>query len=68
MNTKTKLNTEKIKLTQIGSGIGKGYRQNQTLIGLGLGKMHRTVILDNNASILGMVRKVQHLLKVETIN
>jgi len=57
-----------IKVTQIGSPIGKKYDQEQTLIGLGLNKMHRSRILNDTPSIRGMIRKVGHLVKVENIN
>lgn len=62
------LHNTKIKITQIGSKIGRQYTQEQTLIGLGLNKMHKFVILDNTNSIKGMINKVRHLLKVENIN
>jgi len=55
----------KIKVTQLGSCIGRKYDQEQTMIGLGLNKRHKSVILDETPAILGMVKKVQHLLKVE---
>jgi large subunit ribosomal protein L30 len=67
MNTK-KNNSQKVKVTQISSAIGRKFDQEQTLIGLGLNKINRTKILDDNPSIRGMIRKVQHLLKVEIIN
>lgn len=57
-----------IKVTQIGSPIGRKYDQRQTLIGLGLNKMHKERLLENTPSIRGMVEKVKHLVKVENIN
>jgi len=65
--TNEELSYPTIKVTQIGSSIGRKYDQKQTLIGLGLNKMHKSVILKNTPSIKGMVNKVQHLLKVENI-
>ncbi|HJD57156.1 50S ribosomal protein L30 [Rickettsia endosymbiont of Culicoides newsteadi] len=65
---KEKMNDAKVKVTQIGSTIGRKYDQEETLIGLGLNKMHKSVILKDTSSIRGMIRKVQHLLKVENIN
>jgi large subunit ribosomal protein L30 len=65
---KEKIDNMKVKLTQIGSSIGRKYDQKKTLIGLGLNKMHRSVVLCYTPSIKGMVKKVQHLLKVENIN
>ena len=54
-----------IKVTQTGSAIGRPAVQRQTLIGLGLNKMNRTVVLEDTPSIRGMIQKVSHLVKVE---
>lgn len=54
-----------IKVTQIGSPIGRPNDQKATLIGLGLNKMHRTSVLEDTLSVRGMIRKVAHLVKVE---
>ncbi|HEX8480425.1 MAG TPA: 50S ribosomal protein L30 [Allosphingosinicella sp.] len=53
-----------IKLTQTGSPIRRTPNQRQTLIGLGLNKMHRTVELTDTPEVRGMIRKVQHMVKV----
>ena len=58
---------KKIKITQIKSGIDRSERQKQTLIALGLKKMHASKEVDATPQILGMVNKVQHLVKVEEI-
>ncbi|WP_316355020.1 50S ribosomal protein L30 [Candidatus Trichorickettsia mobilis] len=58
---------KKILVTQIGSAIGKKYDQEQTLIGLGLNKLHRKRILLDTPSIRGMVNKVKHLVIVEEV-
>ncbi|WP_341754664.1 MULTISPECIES: 50S ribosomal protein L30 [unclassified Candidatus Tisiphia] len=63
-----KVNEAKVKVTQIGSSIGRKYDQEKTLVGLGLNKMHKSVILKDTNSVRGMIKKVQHLLKVENIN
>jgi large subunit ribosomal protein L30 len=63
-----KVNEAKLKVTQIGSSIGRKYDQEETLVGLGLNKMHKSVILKDTNSVRGMIKKVQHLLKVENIN
>jgi len=55
----------KIKITQIKSGIDRPERQKLTLRALGLKKMHATVEVEATPQILGMVRKVNHLVKVE---
>lgn len=54
-----------IKVTQIASPIGKPKDQKATLVGLGLNKMHKTAVLEDTPSIRGMIKKVQHLVKVE---
>ncbi len=54
-----------IKVTQIGSPIGRQAYQRQTLIGLGLNKMHKTRELEDTPSVRGMIRKVSHLVKIE---
>lgn len=59
-----KKNSATITLTQIKSPIGRKPGQKETLVGLGLNKMHKTVTLDATPSILGMVEKVKHMLKV----
>jgi len=58
----------KIKVTQIGSPIGRPPAQEKTLIGLGLNKRHRSRVLEDTPAIRGMIRKVNHLLRVEPAN
>jgi large subunit ribosomal protein L30 len=58
-------NTQKLKVTQIGSPIGRPKNQLQTLKGLGLNKMHRTRELEDTLSVRGMINKVSHLVRVE---
>jgi large subunit ribosomal protein L30 len=54
-----------IKVTQIGSPIRREASQRATLIGLGLNKMHKTRELEDTPEVRGMIRKVQHMVKVE---
>ena len=54
-----------IKVTQTGSPIRREPSQRQTLIGLGLNKMHRTRELEDTPEVRGMIRKVQHMVRVE---
>ncbi len=54
-----------IKVTQIGSTIGRPDSQKATLIGLGLNKMHKTRELEDTPAVRGMIKKVSHLVKVE---
>jgi len=55
----------KLKITQIGSPIGRPKEQRATLVGLGLDKMHRSSEVADTPSIRGMLRKVAHLVRVE---
>ena len=54
-----------LKVTQVGSPVGRQKDQRETLIGLGLNKMHRTAELEDTPSVRGMIRKVHHLVRVE---
>jgi len=54
-----------LKVTQIGSPIGRRKDQRATLIGLGLNKMNRTRELEDTPSVRGMIDKVHHLVRVE---
>ena len=54
-----------IKVTQIASPIGKPKDQRATLIGLGLNKLNKVSVLEDTPSVRGLIRKVQHLVKVE---
>jgi large subunit ribosomal protein L30 len=54
-----------VRVTQIGSPIRRPDDQRQTLIGLGLNKMHRTRELEDTPSVRGMIDKVKHLVRVE---
>lgn len=55
----------KIKVTQVKSGIDRPERQKRTLVALGLRKINKTVEVEATPQILGMVRTVHHLVKVE---
>jgi large subunit ribosomal protein L30 len=54
-----------VKVTQVHSPIGRPKDQRATLIGLGLNKMHRTSELEDTPAVRGMIRKVDHLVRVE---
>lgn len=58
---------KKIKITQIKSGIDRSERQKKTLVALGLNKLHATREVEATPQILGMVNKVNHLVKVEEV-
>ncbi len=54
-----------VTVTQIRSPLRREASQEQTLVGLGLNKMHRTRTLEDTPSVRGMIRKVRHLVRVE---
>ena len=56
--------TKTIVVKQIGSPIRRPAKQRQTLIGLGLNKMHRTRELEDTPSIRGMVNKISHMVQI----
>jgi len=51
-----------IKIKQIKSGIGQTVRQKRTLEALGFRKMHQTIEKEATPEVMGMVKKVAHLL------
>ena len=54
----------KIKVTQVKSAINRPQRQKLTLQALGLGKLNRIVEHEATPQILGMVKKVEHMVKI----
>jgi large subunit ribosomal protein L30 len=56
---------KQLKITQIRSYIGRPEKQRRMLKGLGLGKMNRTVVLQDTPEIRGMVNKLSHLVTME---
>jgi large subunit ribosomal protein L30 len=59
--------SSQIKVTQIVSLIGRSSDQRKTLVGLGLNKISAARVLEDTASIRGMIRKVKHLVSVEAV-
>jgi large subunit ribosomal protein L30 len=57
----------KIRITQIKSVIDRSERQKKTVEALGLRKMNHSVEVEATPVIIGMVRKVNHLVAVENI-
>ena len=53
-----------LRVEQIGSPIRREADQRATLIGLKLNKLHRVATLEDTPSVRGMIRKVQHLVRV----
>lgn len=57
----------KIRVTLVRSGIGRPETQKRTLMGLGLRRLNRSVVLDDTAEVRGMIRKVSHLVQVSPV-
>jgi large subunit ribosomal protein L30 len=53
-----------IVVEQIGSPIRRPGIQRDTLIGLGLNKMHKRRTLKDSPQVRGMVAKVSHLVRI----
>ncbi|TDG95322.1 50S ribosomal protein L30 [Cardinium endosymbiont of Culicoides punctatus] len=58
---------EKIKITQIRSLIKRPKCQKDTMKALGLGRMHKSVSHKTTPQILGMIKKINHLVVTENI-
>jgi large subunit ribosomal protein L30 len=56
-----------IKVTLARSPIGYPRIQRQTATGLGLRRLQSHAVLKETPAVLGMVRKIGHLLKVESV-
>jgi large subunit ribosomal protein L30 len=56
--------TETIKVMLVKSGIGKSKKIRQTLRGLGLTKLNKSVELKNTPAMRGMIEKVSFLVKL----
>lgn len=57
----------KVKVTLVKSGIGRGQKQNATLEALGLKKLHASKEFVDCPQIRGMIKRVEHLLEVQEI-
>lgn len=64
----SKTPAKRICVTQIKSRIGCIEAQRQSLSGLGLGKVGKSVIREDNPCIRGLINKVSHLVTVVDSN
>jgi len=58
----------KLRVTLIKSGIGYAQDQKKTLKALGLNRLNKSVLHNDNSSVRGMLDKVRHLIRVEEAN
>ena len=56
-----------IKVTQIKSKYGRLAKHKACLIGLGIKKIHRSVIVNDTPEIRGMLNKISYMIKIEEI-
>lgn len=54
-----------LKITLVKSPIGAVPKHRRTIEALGLTKMHKTVMMPDNAATKGMIQQVGYMLKVE---
>ena len=59
---------KQVKVTLVKSPIGYNKKQARVVKALGLKKMNSSHILPDNACVRGMVKSVNHLVKVEELN
>jgi large subunit ribosomal protein L30 len=64
MAEKAKAAGKTLVIEQIASPIRRPAHQRETLIGLGLNKMHRRRVVKDNPAIRGMIAKVSHLVRI----
>jgi len=57
----------KIKVTQVKSTIKRPIDQKRTIVALGLGRISKSVEVEATPQILGMVKKVSHLVQVNEL-
>ena len=57
----------KIEVTQVKSTIDRPKNQKLNIEALGLGKLHKSKVHENTPVIMGMVRKVSHLVEVKEL-
>jgi large subunit ribosomal protein L30 len=57
----------RVRVTQVKSAIDRAKQQKDTLRALGLRKMNQSVEHETSPQVLGMIAKVQHLIKVENL-
>jgi large subunit ribosomal protein L30 len=58
----------KLRVTQIGSPIGRHRRQRANLIGLGLNRISRSKVWADEPAVRGRINKVKHLVRVEPVD
>ena len=55
----------KLKVTLLRAGTNRPQRHKDTIKGLGLTRLHKSVVLNDTPAIRGMIRAVSHMVRVE---
>jgi len=58
---------KKLRIKQVKSYIGRPEKQRRILRGMGLGRLNKTVLLNDTPEIRGMAQKVIHLVTMEEV-
>ena len=53
-----------IRIEQVASPARRAAKQEQTLVGLGLNKLHRQRTLEDTPAVRGMITKVRHMVRI----
>jgi large subunit ribosomal protein L30 len=56
-----------VKITQIRSTIDRSEKQKRTMVALGIHKLNRSKVHNDSPELRGMLRVVEHLVKVESV-
>lgn len=59
---------KKLKIRQVKSYIGRPEKHRRILRGMGLGKLNKTVVLQDMPEIRGMARRIMHLIAIEEVD
>lgn len=57
----------KLKITQVKSVIDRTKRQKATMVALGLTRINHSVVHEPRPEILGMIKKIEHLVRIEEV-
>lgn len=58
----------KVKIKQVRSVIGRPANQRATMTALGLGKINREVVKNATPQLLGMIKKISHLVSISIVS
>lgn len=58
---------KKLRIKQVKSYIGRPEKQRRILRGMGLGRLNKTVLLNDTPEIRGMAQKVIHLVTMDEV-